>query len=202
MPFNGIQGAYDLWSKEEIWCIIFIEEGFMETTALLNDSGIALTEANRPNEAIPLFQEALIMEPENPLLWNNLGIAQQRTGDYEEALFSFNRAAGIDECMVDPWVSMGLIYYELEQFELAEECYRSALIREANAPKTWNNLGVLYFAQGCLEEARHCFEEAVSLTPLYYDALYNLRDTCVELDDYRAAAEFGRALSELENKKK
>ncbi|MDR2784497.1 MAG: tetratricopeptide repeat protein [Treponema sp.] len=174
----------------------------METTALLNDSGIALTEANRPNEAIPLFQEALIMEPENPLLWNNLGIAQQRTGDYEEALFSFNRAAGIDECLVDPWVSMGLIYYELEQFDLSEECYHAALIREAGAPKTWNNLGVLYFTQGCLEEARHCFEEAISLAPLYYDAIYNLRDTCQELEDYRAAAEFGRVLSELENKKK
>jgi tetratricopeptide (TPR) repeat protein len=142
------------------------------------------------------------MEPGNPLLWNNLGIAQQRTGDYEEALSSFNRAAVIDEDLVDPWVSMGLIYYELEQFELSEDCYQTALTREENDPKTWNNLGVLYFTQGSLEEARHCFEEAVSLAPLYYDALYNLRDACRELEDYRAAAEFGRVLSELENGKK
>jgi tetratricopeptide (TPR) repeat protein len=169
----------------------------METAAFLNDSGIALTEANRPYEAIPLFRKALIMEPENPLLWLNLGIAQQRTGEYEEALNSFQRAIYIEDSLAEAWVSMGLIYYELELFEQAEECYHSALMRDEDAPKTWNNLGVLYFSEGSYEEARHCFEEAVSLTPLFYDALFNLRDTCRKLQDYRAAAEFERTLSAL-----
>jgi tetratricopeptide (TPR) repeat protein len=137
------------------------------------------------------------MDPENPLLWMNLGIAQQRTGDYEEALTSFQRAVYINDNLAEAWVSMGLIYYEIEQFELAEECYHSALARNGGAPKTWNNLGVLYFVEGSYEEARHCFEEAISLAPLYYEALYNLRDTCRELQDYRAAAEFGRILAEL-----
>ncbi|GHV43123.1 hypothetical protein AGMMS49546_23810 [Spirochaetia bacterium] len=169
----------------------------METTAYLNDSGIALTEARRPNDAIPLFRKALIMEPENPLLWLNLGIAQQRTGDYDEAINSFSRAVFIDDDLTEAWVSMGLIYYETEQFELSEECYHSALMLDDNAPKTWNNLGVLYFVEGSFEEARHCFEEAVSIAPLYHEALYNLRDTCRELKDYRAAAEFERVLSGL-----
>jgi tetratricopeptide (TPR) repeat protein len=167
----------------------------METAAFLNDSGIALTEANRPNEAIPLFRKALIMEPENPLLWMNLGIAQQRTGNYEEALISFQRAIYIEDSLAEVWDAMGLIYYELERFDSAEECYQASIIRDNCAPKTWNNLGVLYFVEGSYEEARHCFEEAVSLAPLYYEALYNLRDTCRELQDYRAAAEFERILS-------
>jgi tetratricopeptide (TPR) repeat protein len=176
-------------------------EGRMETAAYLNDSGIALTEANRPNEAIPLFRKALCMEPENPLLWLNLGIAQQRTGEYEEAIDSFHRALAIEESIAEAWVSMGLIYYELEQFEQAEECYHTALTWDDNDPKTWNNLGVLYFTEGSLEEARHCFEEAVSLSPLYYDALFNLRDACRELEDYRAAAEFERVLSGLPDRR-
>jgi hypothetical protein len=37
----------------------------------------------------------------------------------------------------------------------------------------------------------------VSLVPMYYEALYNLRDACRELQDYRAAAEFERILSRL-----
>ena len=61
----------------------------MQTVANLNDSAIALTEAKRPDEAIHLFQKALVMEPQNPLIWLNLGIAQQRTGEYEDALNSF-----------------------------------------------------------------------------------------------------------------
>ncbi|QQO11352.1 tetratricopeptide repeat protein [Breznakiella homolactica] len=169
----------------------------METAATLNNSGITLTEANRPNDAIPLFRKALILEPGNPLLWLNLGIAQQRTGDYSEAMVSFNQAILIDETLADAWLSMGLIYYEMEQFDAAEECYQAALERNDENPSAWNNLGVLYFVEGSYEEARYCFEQAVSLVPLYTDALINLRDACRELEDYRAAAEFERRLSEL-----
>ncbi|MCL2066754.1 MAG: tetratricopeptide repeat protein [Treponema sp.] len=169
----------------------------METANFLNDSGIALTEANRPYEAIPLFRKALSMEPENPLLWLNLGIAQQRTGDYIEAIESFKRALAIEGDLADAWLSLGLIYYETEDLGQAEDCYQAALSHNDQDPKTWNNLGVLYFTGGVYEEARRCFEEAVSLSPHYYDALFNLRDTCRELKDYRAAAEFERALSGL-----
>ena len=166
--------------------------------ANLNNSGIALTEANRPFEAIPLFQKALVLEPENPLLWLNLGIAQQKTGEYTEAIESFQHSLFIDDGLCEAWHSMGLIYYELSEFELSQECYLSALSCSGNDPKIWNNLGVVYFNQGSFEEARNCFEKSISLCPQYYDALFNLRDTCRELEDYRAAAEFERILSGLE----
>jgi len=169
----------------------------METAASLNDSGIALTEANHPNDAIPLFRKALVMEPENPLLWLNLGIAQQRTGDYEEAVDSFHRALAIDNGLAEAWLSLGLIYYEMEEFALCRDCYQTALLHNNSDPKAWNNLGVLCFTEGNFEDARSCFEEAISLAPHYYDALYNVRDACRELGDYRAAAEFERALSAL-----
>ena len=181
--------------KEQKPCYIIIR-GFMETAEYLNDSGIALTEANRPFEAIPLFRKALIIEPGNPLLWLNLGIAQQKTGEYKEALECFEQAVLIDDGMAESWGAMGLIYFEMEAFNSAEECYRTALERDPNSPKVWNNLGVLYFSERSYEDARRCFEEALSLMPMYYDALYNLRDTCRELSDYRAAAEFERILSQ------
>ena len=168
----------------------------MENAQILNDSAIALTEANRPYEAITLFQKALGLEPDNSLLWLNLGIAQQRTGEYQYALESFRRCISINENNADAWGSMGLIHYELEQFEEAEQCYVTALDRDSASPKIWNNLGVLYFTEGHFEKARGCFEDALSFFPRYYDALLNLRDTCRELEDYRAAAELERIISE------
>jgi tetratricopeptide (TPR) repeat protein len=173
----------------------------MEDAAALNVSGIALTEANLPNEAIPFFFRALTLEPDNPLLWTNLGIAQQHTGDYEAALDSFHQAAALRDSLADPWVSMGLIYYELGHFNRAENCYRAALLRDNGDPRIWNNLGVLYFTDGAYEEARFCFEAAVSILPMYYDALYNLVDTCRELRDYRAAGDFGGVLSGLDDRR-
>jgi tetratricopeptide (TPR) repeat protein len=141
------------------------------------------------------------MEPQNPLLWLNLGIAQQRTGEYEEAIFSFEKALAIDDEIADAWLSLGLIYYELENFDLAESSYQRSISLEDENPKTWNNLGVLYFTEGDFEEARYCFEQALTLAPLYYEALYNLRDACRELEDYRAAAEFERLILEIKKSK-
>ena len=173
----------------------------MESATLLNNSGIALTEANRPKEAIPLFLEALVMEPINPLLWFNLGIAQQKTGDYEEAIISFRRAIDIDDDLAEAWVSLGLIAYETKNIDLAEDCYLAALIRNDIDPKTWNNLGVLYFTSGKMEEARQSFEKAVCLLPHYPEALLNLRDVCREMGDFVAAAEFERVLSGITESK-
>jgi tetratricopeptide (TPR) repeat protein len=167
----------------------------METAATLNNSAVALTEANQPYEAIPLFRKALVLEPENPLLWLNLGIAQQKTGEYTEAIESFQHSLIIDDRLTEAWHSMGLIYYELNEFELAQECYKSALLCNSNDPRIWNNLGVVYFNNNNLEDARSCFEKSVSIFPQYYDALFNLRDTCRELGDFRAAAEFERVIS-------
>ena len=182
-----------LWKKIKI-TIYCNQRTLMETAEYLNDSGIALTEANRPFEAISLFRRALAMEPVNPFLWLNLGIAQQKTGEYGEALDSFRQAVRIDDGMAESWGAMGLIHFQMEAFDSAEECYRMALERDPNSPKVWNNLGVLFFSEKSYEDARRCFEEALSLMPMYYDALYNLRDTCRELSDFRAAAEFERAL--------
>ena len=170
----------------------------METVVNLNNSAVALTEANKPFEAIPLFREALILEPENPLLWLNLGIAQQKTGEYMEAIDSFKRSLVIDNDIYEAWNSMGLIYYELNDFVLAENCYKTALSCNDNDPKIWNNLGVLYFNINNFEEARNCFEKTISIFPQFNDALINLRDTCRELGDYRAAAEFERIISNLD----
>ena len=199
MPKQNIKNSYGYYGFFYFVVLYWYIE--MENASILNSSGIALTEANRPNEAIHLFRQALIIEPENPLLWFNMGVAQQKTGDYEEAIDSFHRAIAIDDELYEAWVSMGLIYYELEQLELAENCYREALVRNDCDPKTWNNLGVIYFISGNYEEARQYFEEAVSLSPHYAEALYNLRDACRELGDFRAAAEFERALSGLSDKR-
>jgi len=169
----------------------------METAASLNDSGIALTEANRPVDAIPLFRKALLMEPGNPLLWLNMGIAQHRSGEYDGAEESLERCRTLDADNFEAWGALGLLHYEREQYEEAEFFYNGALERNASSSRCWNNLGVLYFTEGAYDEARDCFERAVSLDPHYWDALFNAKDVCSELGDGRAKAEFDRRLKEL-----
>ncbi len=172
----------------------------METAASLNESGIVLTEANRPADAVLLFQRALLLEPKNPLLWFNIGIAFHRSGDYEAAIQSFERCRAYDDDNADAWASQALVLYELERFDEAEHLFEGALEREPRASRTWNNYGVLHFNEGRYEEARENFEKAVTMDPLYLDGLINLRDTCEELGDVRASEEFARRVEDLERR--
>lgn len=166
---------------------------FMETSSDLNRAGIALTQAGKPFEAIAVFDKAIFLDKDNPVLYLNKGLSEQKTGNYEAAARCFEKAIDLRSNFSDAWAALGLLYYESGRLETAERCYARALEGERKS-ETLNNLGVVYFNQERYEDARRRFEEAVSLSPFFYDALYNLRDVCVELDDLQAAAEAERAI--------
>ena len=50
-------------------------------------------------------------------------------------------------------------------------------------------LGVFYFSEEKYEDAAEAFEMAISIYPQFYDALFNLRDTYLELGNKTGADE-------------
>ncbi|MDR2784079.1 MAG: tetratricopeptide repeat protein [Treponema sp.] len=165
----------------------------METSSELNGIGIALTQAGKPFEAIAVFDKAISLDKDNPVLYLNKGLSEQKAGNYEAAAGCFEKAIELRSDFSDAWAALGLVYYEAGQLETAKRCYARALEGERES-ETLNNLGVVYFNQARYEDARRCFEEAAALSPFFYDALYNLRDACAELNDFQAAAEAERLL--------
>ncbi|MDR0375231.1 MAG: tetratricopeptide repeat protein [Treponema sp.] len=165
----------------------------MESSSDLNRAGIALTRAGEPFEAIAVFDKAISLDKDNPVLHLNKGLSEQKTGNYEAASRCFEKAIALRSGFSDAWAALGLVHYESGRLETAERCYARALEGERKS-ETLNNLGVVYFNQERYEDARRCFEEAVALSPFFYDALYNLRDAYTELNDLQAASEVDRAM--------
>lgn len=58
----------------------------------LNIEAIELLSQNHPFEAVKVLQSALAIEPDNAFTLNNLGVAQEATGDFPSAMQSFDRA--------------------------------------------------------------------------------------------------------------
>ncbi|MDR1074686.1 MAG: tetratricopeptide repeat protein [Treponema sp.] len=165
----------------------------METPSELNGVGIALTQAGKPFEAIAVFDKAISLDKDNPVLYLNKGLSEQKTGNYDSATRCFEKAIELRSNFSDAWSALGLVYYETGRLEIAERCYARALENERTGGAL-NNLGVVYFNQKRYEDARRCFEEAVALCPFFYDTLYNLRDACMELNDFQAATETERLM--------
>jgi len=62
----------------------------------LVSKGRILLEDGNFNDALGFFEQALLLNQNDPDLWNNKGIALRSMGRYEEALECFNKSLKID----------------------------------------------------------------------------------------------------------
>ena len=88
-------------------------------------------EAGEYGEALTLYRDAQLEDPNSGLLKFNVGDALFKTGDFEGALKEFlQSAAGDDPEVQGPaWYNAGNAHFELQQFKEAVEAYKEALER-------------------------------------------------------------------------
>ena len=169
----------------------------LESYEKLNNQAIELASKGEFTEAIACFKRAISIENQNPLLWFNLGITYRDAGNMQAAYTALE-------------TSFSMNPYNEELIEtLADVCYHTNRIDEAFGyclhglnynpcnSHIWNNMGVIYFNQKDYGAAEEAFEQALTLNPYYYDALYNLRDTYSELDNPQGASECNKKMKEL-----
>ena len=58
--------------------------------------GKQLLEENKFEEALGFIEQAILLEPTNPDLWNYKGVALRSLGRYEEAIDCFNKSLEIE----------------------------------------------------------------------------------------------------------
>jgi len=58
--------------------------------------GKTLLEDNKFEEALGFFEQALLMNQNDPELWNYKGVALRSIGRYDEALECFNKSLELD----------------------------------------------------------------------------------------------------------
>ena len=59
-------------------------------------NGKEFLESSKYDEALGVFEQALLLNQENPDLWNFKGVALRSLGRYEEAMECFNKSLEID----------------------------------------------------------------------------------------------------------
>jgi tetratricopeptide (TPR) repeat protein len=170
----------------------------IEDSDLLNTRAIEFASTGEFPEAIACFKRAIIIDSTNYLLWYNLGITYRDSGELERAKEALEHAYMLSEDDEEVIETLAQACFSLEQFDEAYDYYNEGLDINCDNARCWNNLGVLYFNWSNFLEACDAFEHAVTISPFYYDALFNLRDTYKELGNNAAASECARRLVELQ----
>ena len=163
----------------------------------LNAQAIELSSKGEYPEAIACFISALHIEKDNYLLWFNLGVTYRDSGNLRAAKKALLTAYKLNQEDQDVLDTLALVCYAMGDMTEAFYYTEEALSINPKNSHTWNNLGVLYFSQEKYEDAAEAFEQAVSLFPNYYDALYNLRDTYEELGNTVGANECNERMKAL-----
>ncbi|MGE3107953.1 MAG: tetratricopeptide repeat protein [Phycisphaerales bacterium] len=88
--------------------------------------------AQRYDEAIKLYQEALATYRQFPSAWLNLGVMQMKAGNGLAAAEAFDAAAEADPSDPRPMYNIGAIWEEKYYYDVAIRHYNKALERDPN----------------------------------------------------------------------
>lgn len=116
---------------------------------------------------------ALESAPDNPTLWNDLGLAYQAERRYSEAVAMFRKALALRHDYADPHLNLGVLYERLEMLSEAENEMRAAVVLAPLNLHAHNRLGSLYLGEVRLAQAETEFAASLAIAPnvVAYDGL-------------------------------
>lgn len=149
--------------------------------------GVAAFQRQQYPAAIEYFGHAVRCHPLEPDYANNLGLACQAVGHYDEAKRHLTRAVELRGEIAVHRVNLANVLNVLEDYDAAESLARSAIDREPDYADAWLALGAALSYQSRAQEALRAFEQTLALAPDHFDARRNLAHTRLELGQFDAA---------------
>ena len=162
----------------------------------------------RIQNAISLFTSGQIKEclkatsklaqtyPNEPFLYNLLGVASATEHQFEEAIAFYNKAIKLAPQYVEVLNNMGVAYNDWKKPDLALKILDQAIDLNPIYAEAYNNRGNAQRALSDLGSAIKDYQKAIEINPSYLDALSNLGNSLSENRDYANAKNiYKKALS-------
>jgi type IV pilus assembly protein PilF len=149
-PKRPVSTAPDVDSKNPLSATVLMQQGQV------------LFSEGKFKEGMERYDQALKLQPDNPVLHNLIGMGELQQGRATQALDAFNRALQLAPKYSDARSNRGAAYVQLGQFSMAEADFLSALADNtyANRSGVLFNLGSLYLARGNLPAAEENLRRA------------------------------------------
>lgn len=124
--------------------------------------------------AVKSFEEALKLEPANPVFFTELGKLYLASEDIEKARDSFAKAIELKSDYIDALIQTALIYENEDNPDEAIKTLEDLVWKYPLNIDVRFQLGRLYFNENKVNDAITQFETIITLTPNHSNALYSL----------------------------
>ncbi len=130
-----------------------------------NALGVLNDLAGEYNRARVYYQTAIQVGPKSAIVYNNLGYSYYMDGRLLRAEEIFREALKIDPGYKPAIRNLSLLHARRGEYNEAVEVLRQV----AQASQAYNDIGYIALRNGDVEDARRLLQEAVRLSPQYYE---------------------------------
>lgn len=142
----------------------------------------ALISMEQYDKIIDSFKKASLREAEyDPEIWNNLGTAYAKTGQFDEAIKAFEIGLSLDDKhpelynnIANACYSYGLRLKDTSLYLRCFEYYKKAIELDPGYAAPYYGLGHAYRQQGNMEGAVYCWEKTLEADPDFSQAYIDL----------------------------
>jgi len=121
--------------------------------------------AGRPADAIAPLREAALLQPSNPIIEHDLGLACLEVGRVADAVAALKRAVASNPRYADAYFRLGIALEKLGDIGGAIVAYDRATELLPSLTEAWFRAGVLVYTLGHRDEAIGCFRRAAETGP-------------------------------------
>ncbi len=158
--------------------------------------GAVLNKLERYWNAVEAIDQAIQLDPNNPIAWNNKGYSLNKLEHYEEALVTLDQAIKLYHTYPIDYFLKGKTLKQLGE-DKVHRLLRLTMLLDPVDAHAWNNKGYALNALGRYEEALRAYDEAIRLNPEYKEAYYNKGATLEQIGRYEEALQAYKKAVEL-----
>jgi len=133
-----------------------------QPVALLLALATELLTAGRPADAIAPLSEAALLEPSNPVIQHDLGLACLEADRIPDAIAAFEQAVASDPRCSDAYFRLGIALEKQGDMGGAIVAYDRATELQPYLTEAWFRAGALVYTLGHRDEAIGCFRRAAA----------------------------------------
>ncbi len=122
----------------------------------------SMLKAGRPADAIPALREAALLDPFNPIIQHDLGLACLEVGNLTDAISALQSAVAAKPRYADAHFRLGIALEKLGEIRGAIVAYDRATKLEPSLTEAWFRVGALVYELGHRDEAIGCFRRAAA----------------------------------------
>jgi predicted TPR repeat methyltransferase len=123
------------------------------TALALARYGMQLANEGEGEAGCEMLEMAVLLQPEEPILWYGRGMVQGTAGAYRDAVESYRRALRFEPGLAQAWAGLAFALAQLEAHEDAAEAYGAALAIDPSQVRLRRDLGIVRLRQRRYEDA-------------------------------------------------